>query len=216
MRMLIALVMGTAVGVSCAEQALDRSQYEPADPFAAVDRDPVRIGELNLILGRRLGPDKIELATDPLRQATALLLVRRRLAMQALRQRGGAALEALIERSIEQTRDELRRRGSSLAAHAAARHSDETSYLHDLSWQIAWSRYVQSKLTDENLQRYFERHADRYGVSSFEDLTDQSELRRQAVSDLFTTLVRQAQPAEVQWLIPALRPPAGILLIPEP
>jgi len=214
MRILIAPLTILVTGVGVAGQAFDPVKFEPADPFAAVDRDPVRIGELYLILGRRMGLDKIDLATDQIRQATALLLVRRRLAMQRLRQQGGAELKSTIDRKVERARDELRRRDTSLAAHAASLRSDEASYLNDLSWRIAWSQYVKSKLTEQNLRRYFEKNPAQFGGGSFEELTDRAQLRRAAASALFAALVRKAEGAEIQWFVPALHPPDGVPMIP--
>lgn len=209
----VALLLGTNQRAA-AEESFDPQRHEPADPLAAVDGDPVRIGEMNLVLGERLGVAAIDEATDTARRATALLLVRRRLAMRSLRESGGAALQALIERKIELASDELRRRSSTLAEHAQARRADEKSFLSDLSWKIAWGHYVRSKLTEENLRRFFGQHADRYGGGSFADLTDHARLRRDATSALFDHLVRKQQAIEVQWFIPALQPPEGVPVIP--
>ncbi|QDT09322.1 peptidylprolyl isomerase [Planctomycetes bacterium K23_9] len=51
--------------------------------------------------------------------------------------------------------------------------------------------------------------------SGFEDLTDQSQLRRDATDALFGQLVGQQKDAKISWYIPALKPPANVNLIPK-
>ena len=50
---------------------------------------------------------------------------------------------------------------------------------------------------------------------AFEDLTDQSQLRRDATDALFDQLVRQQKDAKIAWYISGLKPPAGVSLIPK-
>jgi len=52
-------------------------------------------------------------------------------------------------------------------------------------------------------------HAHEPGQATFEQLTDQSQLRRDAANALFENLVHEQQGAKVVWFIEALRPPVA-------
>ena len=193
--------------------ALADEDYEASDPIAAVDGQPIYFGELNLVLAERVGADKLKQVGIDVQRATALLLIRRRLAMRSLQESGGEALQSVIEQKLNARNTELRRRGSSLIKYAEARMADEKSLAADLTWKVAWGQYVKSKLTNENLRRYFDKHSDRYG-GNFQDLTDQAKLRREATNALFDTLVRRQKDSTIQWFVPTLSPPDSIPIIP--
>jgi parvulin-like peptidyl-prolyl isomerase len=53
------------------------------------------------------------------------------------------------------------------------------------------------------------------GDLEFEDLTDQSQLRRDAANALFDSLLRERSNAQVSWLVRDLKPPADVKMIPE-
>lgn len=53
------------------------------------------------------------------------------------------------------------------------------------------------------------------GDLEFEDLADQSQLRRDAVNALFDALLQERSEAQVSWLVRDLKPPAGVKMIPE-
>ncbi len=202
------------VFVAVGSSVIGDDRYEPADSIAAVDGKPIYVGELNLVLSEKLGVEKSKQAAIELQQATALLLVRRHLAMKSLVDMGGESLESIIQRRLDTFAEELKRRRSSLSKHAESQMGDEQSLVADLSWKVAWGEYLKSRMTDENLRRYFDKHREQYGGGTFDELTDQAKLRRDATSAMFDSLVQKRRDAEIQWLIPALRPPEGVAIIP--
>lgn len=311
--------------ITCCSQRADADdKYEAGDPIAAIDGNPIYMGELNLILSERLRVrdlDNVELAVQ---QATAALLVRRHLAMKSLREQGGEVLEAMIRRQVDSFAAEARRRGSSLEQQAEARMSDENSLTADIAWRTAWSQYLKSRLTESNLRRFFQQQREQYagnrwevsqifvkmnmrdeasvkaaeenmselaqqiqssgslaesfadaarqhsdsasaaeggmvgwvekagdlpssvmdavratkvgtiskpirsplglhlvlvhrmqpGNLTFDDLTDQAQLRRDAADALFQALVARQRDAKVKWFVDALRPPQSISIVP--
>jgi hypothetical protein len=142
--------------------------YEPSDPIAAVDGEPIYLGELNLILSQRFKSSDLDSVPMQVQQATAAILVRRHLAMKSLREQGGEAIEAMISRQRESFATEARRRGSSLADQAKARKADEKSLHAELAWQTVWGQYLKSTLSDKNLRLYYEKNASRYGGGRWE------------------------------------------------
>jgi hypothetical protein len=206
MRCLSAIVLVVFVGLSSA-----RCDDEPKmeDPFAAVDGTPVTIGRLNLVLAQKFGRKSTQKLPNTVRQAAALVLVRQQMALGQLIELGSDAIKVQLDAAVETAHQTAKQRGTSLAQQAAAVHADERAMVDQIRWQTAWAAYLRSRLTDENLKQFFEKHPEKYGVNKFEDLTDQSALRRDASAALFDVLVKQANNAKVVWFVDELRPPEG-------
>jgi hypothetical protein len=161
LKMLPFIATCAVLALTCAAgRAAD--DLEPGDPFAAIDGDPIYLGELNLVLTERLRVRDLDRVPPEVQQATAALLVRRHLAMKSMEQQGGAALESLLKRYVEAYATDVRRRGSSLKLQAEARMADEKSLVADMRWRKAWSQYLQSRLNDTNLRRFFEQRRRQY------------------------------------------------------
>lgn len=322
-KLLIAVVVAWS-SVSATNPSLAQEKYGPSDPIAAIDGDPIYLGELNLILTERMKVRDLSKLGLEVQQVTAALLVRRHLAMKSLRAQGGDALDAMIARQIESFASEAARRGSSLEEQAQSRMANEDSIRADLAWRTAWAQYLKSKMTDANLKRFFESRRQHYagyrwevsqiflqmdpsdqasienaeqsladlaneigsssdaaqafadaarqhsdagsaegggmvgwvekdgdlpssvmaairqtadgkiggpvrsplglhlvyvhrsepGELSFDDMTDQAQLRRDAADALFDALVNQQRDANIQWFIPALKPPPQVPIFP--
>ncbi len=322
-RLLFLLTAGISLAAPSVVTADD--QYRPEDPFAAIDGDPIFLGELNLILTERLKARDLNSIGLDVKRATAALLVRRHLALKSLEQQGGDSLRAIVNRQIESLASEAKRRGSSLAQQAKSRLADEESLKADIRWRTAWSEYLKSQLNDKNLRLYFNKEKAKYaggrwqvsqifvdvdpqdessariaeqrmkelaaglrsasslanafadaarqhsdsgsagdggkvgwvqrdgdlpasvmnvvrqteagkmggpvrsplglhlvfvhqseiGKLTFDDLTDQSQLRRDAANALFDALIRRQASAKVVWFIRALQPPPSMNIIPE-
>ncbi|MFG0263138.1 MAG: hypothetical protein ACF788_12170 [Novipirellula sp. JB048] len=130
--------------------------------------NPSSWGELNLVLIARFGVDRFPQLDVRVRQATAALLVRRHLALRSLHQQGGEALTRLVERQMAALQQELKRRGSDLQQYARERHATERSVRDDLDFKVSWGRYLQSRLSEANLRRFFESRKSHYGGGRWE------------------------------------------------
>ncbi len=162
-----------ALGLSLALIAWDADviaddKLEPGDPIAAIDGEPVYLGELNLILTERFKTRDLDAVGLDIQRATATLLVQRHLAMKTLETQGGDVLQGMIRRQVESFTAEAKRRGSSLQEQAKARLADEKSLTADLAWRVAWGQYLKSKLTDENLRRFYESRKQIYGGNRYD------------------------------------------------
>ncbi len=144
-----------------------KETYKPEDPFAAIDGEPIYLGELNLILAQR-GVKKLDAVDINVKRAVAALVVRRRLALLSLQAQGGAALERIVDRQIDQFAQEAKRQGSSFEKQAKALLTNEKGLIADLTWRAAWSEYLKSNLTDKNLRRYFEMKREQYAGGRWE------------------------------------------------
>ena len=148
--------------------AVAEQKLEPGDPIAAIDGDPIYLGELNLVLTERLKVRDLDQVGIEVQQATAALLVRQHLAFRSLESQGGVALESMLNRQLETYAAELRRRGSSLERQAKSRKSDEKSLIADFRWRNAWAQYLKSRLSDANLRRFFEQRRNQYSGNRWE------------------------------------------------
>ncbi len=133
---------------------------DPARIIVRVDEVELDAGDLSLLLEDSL-PNSTALPAA--RQASAAVLIRRTLAIKSLRSLGGKSLDAIITRELERIDREALSRGSSLAKMAESRGVSLEAYRRYLSWQVAWSEYLKSRLTEAALQSYFQQHRLRYG-----------------------------------------------------
>lgn len=125
-----------------------------AAPLAEMGQRVIDEAMLDAWLSRRF-PDASP-AEQPvaLRRAALLGLVRRHLALQTLRDAGGASLAARIDRHRDQALAQRRR-----ADPEAVLSDDETEAI---AWEVAWGEYLQRHLTEANLERYYEANRWRF------------------------------------------------------
>ncbi|EMI19289.1 PpiC-type peptidyl-prolyl cis-trans isomerase [Rhodopirellula maiorica SM1] len=182
--------------IAVTSTTVGEDQWKPEDPFAAINGEPIFLGELNLVLVERFGVDQVNQLDLRVKQAAAALLVRRHLALRALHEQGGESLAAIVDRQLEALESELKRRGSDLARYAKERLSTEKAVRDDLDFKISWSQYLKSRLTQANLERFFENRKTNYGGGRWEvsqifvsvDPSDQDAV--QSVRDSLDDLVR--------------------------
>ncbi len=153
------VVFLSSVGMSVNAQ----TKLEVSDPIAAIDGQPILLGELNLVLADRFGRNQLDRIPQHVKQAAAVLLVRRHLAMRSLQRLGGESLEAQLQRTVDEASTNARRHGDSLANLASDRQADERCLIAELRWHSAWAHYLQSRMTNENLQRFYALNPLKYG-----------------------------------------------------
>ncbi|TWU55539.1 hypothetical protein [Rubripirellula reticaptiva] len=198
---------GETVAQDTAQQIVGgvaKDDIEPGDPYAAVQGEAIYVGEINLVLTQRISARDLVRVGEDVKRATALLLVRRHLAMNALMKLGGKSLADSLDRRVQSYSSEAKQRGTSIDELAKARQSTSEAMIADIRWSSAWAQYLKSKMTPDNLQRYFEAHRDEYGGGQFQDLADQSKLRRDAADALFENLVASESETKVTWFVDSL------------
>lgn len=193
--------------------AMAEETFGPDDPVAAIDGKPIFLGELNLMLRPMARGNAIDSLPIDVQRAAAIVLVRRHLALRTLRQKGGDAVDAAIGRYTAEKSAAINRTGSDIVKFSTDAKANKESLLRSWAWEAAWNLYVKSRLTEQNLRRYYDQNS-QTGDPLFDDLTDQSKLRRDATNALFDALVAEQSDVKVQWFIPALRPPSDVQLMP--
>ena len=194
--------------------ALPDPPLGPNDIFATVDGTPIEVGEIDLLLRQRFGPDLTSkpagVSVERLRRATAAMLVRRQLAMRSLQSIGGQSLEASLRQARRDAASTLAGRGVDLDQRAAAMGTTAKAMIRSADWQTAWSKYIRSTLTDDNLRSYYRRNRDRYAGQTYEEVTQPRRLRSDATAALFDRLVERSSDAGVIWYVESLRPPERV------
>lgn len=85
-------------------------------------------------------------------------LIDRELALQYIESTDFGPSSSEINREISRVKQELEARGKTLEAYLADNHTDMRMLRRRIAWNIAWPRYADASLTDDNLRRYFEQH----------------------------------------------------------
>jgi peptidyl-prolyl cis-trans isomerase C len=85
-------------------------------------------------------------------------VIDRRLVLAYLASTGQAASTQDIDFAQTQFEKDLKSQGLTLDSHLKEVGLTKDEFRQALAWKLSWQRYVQRHLTDENLQKYFERN----------------------------------------------------------
>jgi parvulin-like peptidyl-prolyl isomerase len=131
----------------------------PRDLAAKVGPDGISVGEVQREMHTALGDRKITPEEQDVLQAQTLgLLVNRQLVLQYLEKIKQGATVAEIDAQIERVEAELKRRQSTLEDQLAELGITYTEFRRALAWETGWPKYLQSKMTPENIRKYFEQN----------------------------------------------------------
>lgn len=130
-----------------------------SSPAATVGPDTISIAEVqhemqNALRDRKVADDEREV----LEAQTLGLLVNRQLVLQYLQKMKLGATELEIDAQQERITKDLKRRGMTLAAQLKELGLTKTEFRRVLAWQAGWPKYLQAKLTPENILKYFDQH----------------------------------------------------------
>lgn len=135
-------------------RAADRAQVA-----ARVGPDSISVGEVLREMKTALGDRELSAAEEEVLQAQTLgLLVNRQLVMQYLDRLKLAATKAEIDAQVERITKELKRQGLTLTDQLARLELSEDEFRRALAWETSWPKYLESKMTPENIAKYFEKH----------------------------------------------------------
>jgi parvulin-like peptidyl-prolyl isomerase len=139
----------------------------PAAPSAAeadrvvaaqVDGRPIYVDEVRRRMERVLGKRKIEPEARPVLEAETLAhLVDRRLILRFLEKAKLAATEQDLDAEVQRIERQLGQQGATLDEYLQRTRQTHGDLKESLRWEVSWRTYLEKHLTDENLQKYFER-----------------------------------------------------------
>jgi len=126
---------------------------------AKVGSETISIAEVrhemqNALRDRKLADDEREV----LEAQTLGLLVNRQLVMQYLQKMKLGATEADIDQQLERMATQLKRRGLTVESQLKELGLTKAELRRVLAWETGWPKYLQAKMTPENIQKYFDQH----------------------------------------------------------
>jgi parvulin-like peptidyl-prolyl isomerase len=135
-------------------------------PAARVNGEAVPAAEVERELRQAYGDRKF---TDAERQqfwkAALEQVIDRRLVMAYLTASGQAASSQDIDLALAQFERDLKAQDLTFDQHFKQVGLTKDDFRHALAWKLSWQKYVEKHLTDENLQKYFDRYRREYDGS---------------------------------------------------
>lgn len=126
---------------------------------ATVDGVPVYREQVDrelaaVLKGRTVEPQsRQELLAKTLQQ-----LIDRELILGWLKSEGQAASDQDIDLSIQRLKRELTQHGQNWDEYLRSRGIDDEELRRLKRWQLSWSRFLRTRVTDQNLPKYFDQH----------------------------------------------------------
>lgn len=126
---------------------------------AKVGDDAISLAEVQLEMRKALEDRQLAADEQNVLQAQTLgLLVNRQLVIQYLEKTQLGATTDDLEQQLERIAFQLKRRELTLADQLEQLGLSEIEFRRSLAWEIGWPRYLQQKMTPENIKKYFEQH----------------------------------------------------------
>ena len=126
---------------------------------ARVNGEPIHQRELDreLAPAARLLDPQTKLPKEVEERALRQLIDRRLVLAYLIREKL-AASEQDVDLEISRLKERLSAQGKKLPEHLQALAMSEDELRREFRWRSSWQRYLAGKLTDDNLQKYFDKH----------------------------------------------------------
>src|SRR5262245_35459024 len=135
------------------------AQPAPPRPAARLNGESVPAAEVDREVRQAYGDRKFSDAEhERLRKAALAQVIDRRLVMAYLAGSGQAASGQDVDFAVSQFEKDLQSQNQTLAQHLKEVGLSADEFRRALAWQLSWKRYLDRHLTDENLEKYFERY----------------------------------------------------------
>lgn len=126
---------------------------------ATVDGQPVRADEVRAILDESLRGRKVAEGAQPAVEAQALqTAIDRRLVARALDRDKAFASESQVKTAMEALKERYQQQGSTLADWLKENGLSEEALQRQVAWRIGWRKFLNRRVTDEALEKYFAAH----------------------------------------------------------
>jgi len=144
---------------ACAFQGRSVRAADRSEIAANVGPDTISVAEVEREMRIALGERKLSDPEREVLQAQTLgLLVNRQLVLQYLARTKQGASEQDIQQQLERISAQLKRRDRTLNDQLAELGLTPAEFRRALAWETGWPKYLQSKLTPANIQKYFDQH----------------------------------------------------------
>ncbi len=181
----------------------------PAAPqptvVVTVNGDPISQQEVqaNLqprIQGQQVDPQSLQTMQNEVING----LIDGRLVEQYAIENGPPVEQQEVAEVLERLDEQLATQQVSMQEFLASRGDTEQSIRQRVKGSLAWRALQEKQLTEENLNRYFQQHQDRFNAESIDQVRDQ--VASAYMEQLWTSIVREMRSeAEIQAAVPAAR-----------
>jgi len=175
---------------------------EVADVVATVNGDPITQREVQATLepqlqGREVDPQSVR----RMQQQVVNGLVESRLIEQYVTENGPAVDQREVQALVNQIEGQLSAQEIALPEFLASRGLTKESFQKRVEGSVAWQKFQQQQLTDENLTRYFQQNRNRFTAESLDEV--RQEVIDAYLGEMWTSIVNQMKSeAEVQQVAP--------------
>lgn len=131
----------------------------PRTIAARVNGEPVYTAEVEAEIRRvKAGREISEGERKDLFQATLDVLIDRRLILANLKKAGQAASAQDVDLALAQFQKDLQSQNLTLEQHLQQVGLVAEDVRRALAWKLSWQRYLEKQLTEQNLEKYFQRY----------------------------------------------------------
>lgn len=133
------------------------SQDEPI--AATVDNTVITLADVDGLLARTFDDRPVNAAVQQLLRAESLRqMIGQVLIVNYLAEQGTAAGEADVQLHIEKLEQQLRAVGQTLDDYLERQKQSRNAMSREIRFRLSWEKYLQTMLTDDNLQQHFEKN----------------------------------------------------------
>lgn len=208
---LVTLIFVSLNAKFVSSQTQDSSESAEIDPLATavwIDDEPaVRWGEVERLVASQVSTEKL---TPPLLQSmrsqAQRSLLGRRLILLGLKRQNLAPTDRDVEVYTAELRERLEVQGIGWETHLTDLGVTEEEFAESVRFSIGWRQVLEQRLTDENLQRYFDDHRRDYDgteleVSQIVKLTkpDMTKEQREELIQQLTDLRAKIESGEISF-----------------
>lgn len=156
-RMILTVAFLAARGHSSQQLVLAADSPDPV--AATVNGESVTSGEVQRAVDQAFAGRQLTAAQRSQAQSEALQrLIDRRLVEAFLKKSNDWPTTAQIEQALKQVRLQTEQQKRKWQEFLEVNHVDEATYKQRLAWQLAWEKYLQTRLTDDRLEAWFQAH----------------------------------------------------------
>lgn len=207
-----------------AQQPQAAGQPQPAAPaakaVAVVNNEPITETEFRTALEnhlQRTGAGNDPNAVREAQQQVMSGLVESRLVEQHLISKGPEVPPQEVRQVIDRYKQQMEAQGVGFQQFLRNTGYDERTLQRRIQGSLAWQKYQEREVTEENLQQHFRENQERFAADEFEQAKPL--VQQSYVNTLWTDIVEQAKPQakiEMQPGEPRRNAPVGGGLPPQP
>lgn len=139
--------------------------------LASVGEQLITQADVDLTLGRTAsGRNDLPAVPEPVLMASVDIIAQRRQALESLKRSGKRVSDSMIDKwLVENSPPELKMSaGQALTARAEAAQVTPASYREFLAFRLSWQEYLQTALTEKNIEKHFKNQMSRFDGTRFE------------------------------------------------